>query len=83
MKILFILLVVMVGIIGLGMWFRFNRLPRLPLKKPEKMLKPQEWSREEVTVGWVGHSTVLMQLYDNAFSPIPSWGNAWESPSNG
>ena len=76
MKILFILLVVMVGIIGLGMWFRFNRLPRLPLKKPEKMLKPQEWSREEVTVGWVGHSTVLMQLYDTRILTDPVLGKS-------
>lgn len=68
------LLVVALGIIVFGVWFRLSRLPKPPLKQPQQMLKPQEWSKEEVTVGWVGHSTVLMQLYDTRILTDPVLG---------
>lgn len=63
-KLFFILLVVIIGIVTLGVWYRFSRLPKPKHKKPQQMLQPQKWSKEEVTVGWVGHSTVLMQMFD-------------------
>ncbi|MFC7440373.1 MBL fold metallo-hydrolase [Laceyella putida] len=52
----------LVVLVGVGLSIRFGKQTP-PLVKPANMLKPAEWPAEDVTVGWVGHSTVLMSLY--------------------
>jgi len=75
LKLFLTIILAFIGLIGCWVWFRFKRLPKPPLKKPKHMLKPDEWSQEEVTVGWVGHSTVLMQMYDTRIITDPVMGN--------
>lgn len=66
MKILlFALLVVAVVLVGLSLfliWYRLSKLPKPPFKKPVYQMKPDEWKEDEVTIGWIGHSTVLIHL---------------------
>jgi L-ascorbate metabolism protein UlaG (beta-lactamase superfamily) len=54
----FILIAALVAVLSVR---RVKRRTRLV--KPDRLLKPAEWSAEEVTVGWIGHSTVLMNIY--------------------
>jgi L-ascorbate metabolism protein UlaG (beta-lactamase superfamily) len=50
-------------ILGVLVWLRLRRTPKPLRKTPERMLQPRDWRDDEVTVGWVGHSTVLINLY--------------------
>lgn len=43
--------------------YHFWRLPSIPLREPNDYLKPSEWSDDQVTIGWIGHSTVLINFY--------------------
>ena len=67
MKMLFTVLFVLVVLpllLILGMWLRMRRrFPKGEPGKPKQRLNPRKWRDDEVTVGWVGHSTVLINLY--------------------
>lgn len=67
MKILITVLFILIALpilLTIGMWLNMRRrFPKRTRSKPERMLKPREWRDDEVTVGWVGHSTVLINLY--------------------
>ncbi|WP_124726811.1 MBL fold metallo-hydrolase [Staphylospora marina] len=58
-----VLLILMLVLPLAGMWFRFRRAPRPQKKEPDLMLDPASWNDDEVTIGWVGHSTVLINMY--------------------
>ena len=48
----------------IGMWLNMRRrFPHPPREEPPHRLTPSRWRDDEVTVGWVGHSTVLINLY--------------------
>lgn len=48
----------------IGMWLNMRRrFPHPPREEPSHRLTPSRWRDDEVTVGWVGHSTVLINLY--------------------
>lgn len=61
--VLFILIALPVVLI-IGMWLGMRlRFPKPTRHKPEHLLNPRRWRDDEVTVGWVGHSTVLINWY--------------------
>ncbi len=60
----------LLGIIGLFLAFivlfvvmRMYLFPKAEYKNPKQSLTPLTWSSDEVTIGWVGHSTILLNLY--------------------
>lgn len=65
MNLFTLILSVGVGFVVLLVGYSFIRFgrQRTPLAQPAQMLKPAEWPDDAVTVGWVGHSTTLMNLY--------------------
>jgi L-ascorbate metabolism protein UlaG (beta-lactamase superfamily) len=50
------------------------RMPKPPYKEPIKLLNPKSWSDEDVTIGWVGHSTVLINLFGTTVLTDPVLG---------
>ncbi|MBA4543252.1 MBL fold metallo-hydrolase [Thermoactinomyces daqus] len=68
---LFIFLVIVVLV---SVFRHFSRMPKPLFKEPANFLKPKCWSDEDVTVGWVGHSTVLINLYGTKILTDPVLG---------
>ncbi|RAL26950.1 MBL fold metallo-hydrolase [Thermoflavimicrobium daqui] len=56
-----ILIALLLGIAYYLYWVL--KRPRPSFKELEVKMTPKEWKNDEVTVGWVGHSTVLMNIY--------------------
>ncbi|SFI85330.1 MBL fold metallo-hydrolase [Thermoflavimicrobium dichotomicum] len=54
--------------------FWIIKKPSPPFKEPETRLSPKEWRDDEVTIGWVGHSTVLINLYGYIILTDPVFG---------
>jgi L-ascorbate metabolism protein UlaG (beta-lactamase superfamily) len=48
---------------------------KMKFKKPNQSLTPAEWSQDEVTVGWVGHSTILINLFGYKILTDPVFGD--------
>jgi L-ascorbate metabolism protein UlaG (beta-lactamase superfamily) len=51
---------------------RFNG--KVPYQHPKQYLQPGKWSSDEVTVGWVGHSTILINLFGYRILTDPVFG---------
>lgn len=62
MKIWFTAAILFFIFIILYLFRRWSSAKR-PYTTPSKMIKPKEWKEDEVTVGWIGHSTVLINIY--------------------
>jgi L-ascorbate metabolism protein UlaG (beta-lactamase superfamily) len=67
LKMLFFALLILVALPILlitAMWLRMRRrFPKGTPENPKRLLRPRKWRDDEVTVGWVGHSTVMINLY--------------------
>ncbi|WP_037465194.1 MBL fold metallo-hydrolase [Shimazuella kribbensis] len=51
---------------------RFNG--KVPYQQPKQFLQPNQWSSDKVTVGWVGHSTILINLFGYRILTDPVFG---------
>lgn len=78
MNILFYVLMFVILSISAGVacfWWRRQYAPNPACKNPARFLKPQSWSDQEVTIGWVGHSTVLINFYGTTILTDPVWSD--------
>ncbi|SEN51667.1 MBL fold metallo-hydrolase [Lihuaxuella thermophila] len=80
MKLIVTILLVMgslpfIAFFAFFVWFRAIKTPKPPYKQPSRWLKPLEWKDDQVTVGWVGHSTVCMNVYGTKIMTDPVLGN--------
>ncbi|SDZ37346.1 MBL fold metallo-hydrolase [Thermoactinomyces sp. DSM 45892] len=91
MGILFTFLFCVVTLILLVVGFLFykmSQMPNPPYQVPPKRIDPAQWDQERVTVGWIGHSTVLIQFYGIRIITDPvlterigiplGWGDNWK-----
>lgn len=69
-------LLVLAGAFFLFMRWRFSA--KVTAKKPKQYLDPATWNDDEVTVGWVGHSTILINLYGYRILTDPVFGKEQE-----
>ncbi|MBA4493389.1 MBL fold metallo-hydrolase [Paenactinomyces guangxiensis] len=69
-----VLVVILVVIPISFVLFRSKRLPKPGDQESVKLLKPADWKEDEVTVGWVGHSTVFINLYGTKIMTDPVLG---------
>lgn len=78
MEIVVWILLFIVGLLVLaGAFFLFMRWlfsAKVTAKKPKQYLDPATWNDDEVTVGWVGHSTILINLYGYRILTDPVFG---------
>lgn len=44
------------------------------IQQPKQQLQPAEWQDNQVTVGWIGHSTLLINLYGYRILTDPVFG---------
>jgi L-ascorbate metabolism protein UlaG (beta-lactamase superfamily) len=63
-----------IALFALFFWLRLINYPKPPYKQPSRWLRPRDWKDDEVTVGWVGHSTVLMNVYGTKIITDPVLG---------
>ncbi|WP_224749724.1 MBL fold metallo-hydrolase [Polycladospora coralii] len=59
---------------GIVLSYRYGKASRITMKKPAQYLQPQLWSDEEVTVGWIGHSTMYINLFGTKIITDPVLG---------
>jgi hypothetical protein len=72
--ILFLSIVAFIVFIGVLFWWRISKLPKAKFKEAVRLLTPQYWKDNEFTVGWVGHSTVLMNMFGYKMITDPVFG---------
>jgi L-ascorbate metabolism protein UlaG (beta-lactamase superfamily) len=65
-------LLVLAAAFFLFMRWRFST--KVEAKEPNQYLDPSTWNDEEVTVGWVGHATILINLYGYRILTDPVFG---------
>jgi L-ascorbate metabolism protein UlaG (beta-lactamase superfamily) len=79
MEIIGWILLVIVGLcllsVVLFLFMRWRYSAKVSFKKPFQYLEPSTWSSDRVTVGWVGHSTVLINLYGYRILTDPVFGH--------
>lgn len=66
--------VIITLVVGVFVLTRALRAPKPSSRKPDKYLRPREWKDQDVTIGWIGHSTVLMNIYGYRIMTDPILG---------
>lgn len=56
------ILLLVVLILSGAVFVHFQQMPKASLRQPDQFLQPSEWSSSQVTVGWIGHSSLLINL---------------------
>lgn len=84
---LFFIVILVLVVVGL-FFYRMSQMPNPTYKQPNQKIQPFNWSNEHVTVGWIGHSTIYINMYgvkiitdpvlvDRIGMPI-GWGENWK-----
>lgn len=85
--VLFGVVAMLLLLVGL-LFYKMSQMPNPPRQTPPKRMNPITWNDKHVTVGWIGHSTVLIHFYgiriitdpilaDRIGMPI-GWGDNWK-----
>ncbi|WP_044640966.1 MBL fold metallo-hydrolase [Risungbinella massiliensis] len=70
---MWILLLVVLLLAG-AVYAHFQQMPKASLRQPAQYLQPSEWSSSQVTIGWIGHSSLLINLYGKWILTDPVFG---------
>ncbi|RNB58180.1 MBL fold metallo-hydrolase [Brevibacillus gelatini] len=63
-----------VGYVVYRFWYHMGRLPKPPFQELEAKPAPGNWSDDEVTFTWIGHSTILLNVYGTKILTDPVLG---------
>jgi L-ascorbate metabolism protein UlaG (beta-lactamase superfamily) len=55
-------------------WRYLGRLPKPPYKRPPERPKVTEWNDDQVTITWIGHSTLYINLFGTKIITDPVFG---------
>jgi len=69
-----VLFVILLAYVGYRYWYHMGRLPKPPSRSIRNKPMPATWKDEEVTFTWVGHSTILINLFGTKILTDPVLG---------
>lgn len=69
-----LLILALFGYIGYRYWYHMGSLPKPVYRDLEHKPIPTEWSKDEVTFTWIGHSTILFHFFGTKIITDPVLG---------
>ncbi|EJL44253.1 MBL fold metallo-hydrolase [Brevibacillus agri] len=62
------------GYVAYRYWYHMGQLPKPPFRELDAKPAPENWSDDEVTFTWIGHSTILLNVYGTKILTDPVLG---------
>ncbi|MGG4493525.1 MBL fold metallo-hydrolase [Brevibacillus reuszeri] len=73
-SLLAVLILALIGYVGYRYWYHMGQLPKPPFRHLDAKPTPAKWRDDEVTFTWVGHSTILLNLFGTKILTDPVIG---------
>lgn len=69
-----VLILALLGYVGYRYWYHMGRLPKPTYRPLHHKPAPEQWRDTDVTFTWVGHSTILINLFGTKILTDPVLG---------
>ncbi|MGM0714731.1 MBL fold metallo-hydrolase [Brevibacillus parabrevis] len=69
-----VLVLGLIGYMAYRYWYHMGQLPKPAFQELDAKPEPANWSEDEVTITWVGHSTILLNVYGTKILTDPVLG---------